>query len=159
MTASPASSEDPIEAFAREQGWLPEGPADYTPKLADHIWNRACREPEPSATQADRELYAAIAFDGLTNNGGLHHAAEAIGPDLELALAGYTRFGLTDHIALIRRVLPPGDLSDTTDDDAADAAELTANQLFGELDKASSLSDAFAAYHAQHPEAFAPIEP
>lgn len=160
-----------MEAWARERGLLPENAEPYVLTIADRIWNRACiAEAFDGERIGDQTLRSAITFDGMANNGGVHHGIEAMTEaELEAVVDGYTRFGLEGYVELIRRVSPGGDLAidpaaiydgelTEMELDEFDELEVRADDLFAELEEKRSLSAAFEAHHAKHPEDYAPLD-
>jgi len=160
-----------MEAWARERGLLPDDYEPYVLTVADRIWNRACAgEAVAGERVGDQALRIAVTFDGMANNGGVHHAIEAMTEaELEAVVDGYTRFGLEGYVELIRRVSPGGDLAidmaaiydgELTEQELNDRGELEvrADALFAELEEKRSLRAAFEAHYAKHPVDYAPLD-
>jgi hypothetical protein len=95
--------------------------------------------------EGDRLLRAAIAFDGVTHNGGLGHSLEVLGSDeAREAAAAFRQFGLTDAARVVEDALALGD----------EGAQEKRSQQYYEA--AALLDTAFARYYADHPDEFDP---
>jgi hypothetical protein len=110
------------------------------------VWNRACDyDFQPSRT-GDRALKAAIAFDGLTGNGGLGHTLDVLtDKEVREAVAAFRHLGLGEAARLVERArgLPEEGREALTDryyDLAADKLEA-----------------AFQRHHREHPAEYEPV--
>ncbi len=122
----------------------------------DHIWDRACyaatREKDARLRLGDQQLAAVLALDSAAHNGGVLHAIGVVGPaGLELALEGFTFFGLPDARAVVEEA-------------ARIAAQPTGRgdherRLDFAYESSAAIPEAVDRHLTLHPENFAPLAP
>lgn len=131
---------------------------EVTMSRADLIWNRAALEQGgPNPRPGDEALASMLLAHGLTMNGGVLHAAEALLPgDLAKALESYSYFGLSGIAEVFERA--QSEIATPSDEELADEIESQLDADYHRLVPSDdTLVRAFERTLSDHPMEFAKL--
>ncbi|MDP9280931.1 MAG: hypothetical protein M3P38_02405 [Chloroflexota bacterium] len=117
---------------------------------ADRVWNRAT-EQKRQGKPGDAALSVLIGAHGLVMNGGVLNCVEILSDEeLQEALAGYQYFRVE-----VARVFQR---AKAATDEEKDDLESTLDEEYEQIAGDELLMAVFKAHHAEHPEAYDPVD-